>query len=468
MSARKPRQQKAKAAATVVTKDFAPAPVAAAAAAPAPAPVAVPVPTPAPVAAAPAPAKADKPVPEGHIDSHRVRKSIDQYINSTTLEQKAALQRDTKAYEGAVKSLAEGTVKEEVPGATEADPKQTVTRPLTEAEKAEYNRCVKTLGPGHAERLNRLSLLKSAKLRISPEVSTLIRYVLEQIIREGSGPALDTALAEQRKKATIAHFHTSKLSALKSYPLLLRSATYRNVEESLRVEREASERIAQITAQTKQAVIDFKKKHGVSVPRNKKAVAEPVAAAAAVAAVEEPEVAITKTPQAGSIDGLAKEIASKYPVKGMSLSGELRRHFGDIINDLLVDFSGIMLNLVTAAKNKTVTEAIAYNTLCLVFTQGFAPLNHVELVDGMVQDPAKLAEEKKKKEAAKAANKSYKIDYAAIPLVKGKVVSQTITFPGSNWTELHTNLVDHLQKEQARIEADKEAKRARKAAALKQ
>ena len=464
MSGRKPRQTKAKPAATVVTKDVAAVP------APTPAPVAVAVPAPAPVVAAapvaaPAPVKAAKVVPDGHIDSHRVRKTVDQLINSTILEQKVSLQRDTKAYDFAVKSLKDGTISEQVPGATEADPKKTVVRPLTDAEKAEYTTTVKQLGPGHDERLNRLSLLKSAKLRISPEVSTLIRYVLEQIVREGATPALDTALAEQRKKATIAHFHTPKLVSLKSYPLLLRSATYRKVEEALRVEREAADRIAQITAQTKQAVIDFKKKHNVTVSRSKKgAEPAPVAAAAAPEVAEPDAAAPAKTAQAGPIDGLAKEIASKYPVKGMSLSGELRRHFGEIINDLLVDFSGIMLNLVTAAKNKTVTEAIAYNTLCLVFTQGFAPLNHVELVDGMVQDPAKLADEKKKKEAAKAAGKTYKIDYSAIPLVKGKVVSQTITFPGSNWSEIHASLAAHLKSEQARIESEKEAKRARKAA----
>lgn len=459
MSARQPRKPKNVKPAVIVTKDVAPAPVAVAA--PAPAPVAVAAPA-APVATTAN--KTKKPVPEGHLDSHRVRKSIDALINSVVNEQKAPLQRDIKLHDAAVKALKEGTVKETAPGATAEDPKKTVVRAITEAERAEFTATVNKWSPGHKERLDRLALFKSAKLRISPDVSVLIRYALEQIVREGAIPALDTAKAEKLKKATISHFHTERLTSLPSYALLRRSATFRNTSEQLRAEREAADRINQIKTCAKQAVSDFKKNNDIHVPRSKKQA--PIEAPAEPAAAEPVKVAPTRTPQTGSIDQLAKEIADKYGVEGMSLSGELRRHFGDIINDVIADFSGIMLNLVTAHDNKTVTKSIAMSALALVYTQGFTPVNKVELVDGQVPNPAIVEAEKAKKAAAKKENKTYKIDYSAIPLVPGKVVTHKVEFPGSNWDALRTQLLENLAANTDKIEAERAAKREKKAAKL--
>jgi hypothetical protein len=457
MSGKKPATTRKTKAAAAKEAAAAAAPVVAAPVA-APAPVVPLVTPPAVVAVVP---KVKKPVPDGHIDAHRVRKSIQQIINESVFEQSAPLQPEVTAYKRATEALAKGTI--EVDGATPDAPK--VTRALTDAEKAEYNNTVKKLTPGHAERVRTLALLKSAKLRISPEVSTLFKYVLEQIVRQGSKPALDTAAAEGRKKATVGHFHTDKVNALQVFPLLQRSATFRNTNAQLRAEREAAEHADQIKAHAKQAVNDFKRAYGYSQPRGKKQ-AEPAPAAAAEApAAEKP--AIVKTPQSGSIDGLAKEIARDYGVAGMSLSGELRRHFGDIINDLIVEFSGIMLNLVVKAGNKTITDSIAYSALSLVYTQGCRPSNKIELVDGQVRDPVKVAEEKKKKADAKAANKPYKINYDLIPMVTGKVVKQTVTFPTSQWEPLRVQLEAYLAGENERIEAEKKDRAAKRAAAGK-
>lgn len=451
---RKTKAAAAKEAAAAAAPVVAPAPVAA------PAPV-VPLVTPPAVVAAAVP-KVKKPVPDGHIDAHRVRKSIQQIINESVFEQSAPLQPAVTAYKRATEALAKGTI--EVDGPTPDAPK--VTRALTDAEKAEYNNTVKKLTPEHAESVRTLALLKSAKLRISPEVSTLFKYVLEQIVRQGSKPALDTAAAEGRKKATVGHFHTDKVNALQVFPLLQRSATFRNTDAQLRAEREATEHADQIKAHAKQAVNDFKRAYGYSQPRGKKA-AEPAPAAAAAEAPAAEKPAIVKTPQSGSIDGLAKEIARDYGVAGMSLSGELRRHFGDIINDLIVEFSGIMLNLVVKAGNKTITDSIAYSALSLVYTQGCRPVNKIELVDGQVRDPVKVAEEKKKKADAKAANKPYKINYDLIPMVPGKVVKQTVTFPTSQWEPLRVQLEAYLAGENDRIKAEKDERAAKRAAAGK-
>jgi hypothetical protein len=402
-------------------------------------------------------------VPEVLVSAARVRTHIDRNglnknICAETAVQKALL--DPK-YVAAKTALSSGKVSEQVE-VKAAEPEkivdgvtvnakpaeyETKSRDITDAERAAFEATV-AAGAGVAKPVEqKLAALSSQRFRISQNTPLVLSIVAERMVSELMHHTMKYATENKRKIISVAHLHESDPSKLSLYPLYANVPSFR--EEATRVAKEAAEELAASTR--KQTERDVKKQYGLSIRAKKteaalaeeaKKAEEAKLVAAAEAEVDDESEADSGTSFRFYVGQVCKQlINANDSFKSVRVSKEIRSHVSDVITDVLVRFSTLLLQVTECLKNKTISESSVMHTLEILLTDGHERVETLELKPIMVPEPKALEVE----EAKVKANKDYKFKPEDLPQVSSWAAVRTVSYPTSGYNALAAELKEKLE-----------------------
>lgn len=411
-------------------------------------------------------------VSAARIRTHIDRNGLNRLICAETAIQKALL--DPK-YVAAKSALSTGKVSEQVE-VKAAEPEkivdgttvpakpaefETKSRDITDSERAAFEATV-TAGAGVAKPIEqKLAALSGQRFRISQNTPLVLSVVAERVISELMNHTMKYANENKRKIISVAHLHESDPSKLPLYPLYSSTPSFRT--EAARVAKENAEELAASTR--KQTERDVKKQYGLSIRAKKTEAAlaeEAKRVEEAKLATPEHEVDIEDEVDSGTsfkfyVGQVCKQlIASNDAFKSIRISKEIRSHVSDVVTDMLVRFSTLLLQVTECLKNKTISEASVTHTLELLLTDGHERVETLELKPIMVPEPKVLEVEEQKAKA----NKEYKFDPSALPQISSWAAVRTISYPTSGYTalaaEIEAKLAAHA-KAMVKAESKQEA-----------
>ena len=483
-AARKPRVVKPKAGKKDAPVEAAPAPVPAPAPAAAPAPVPAPAPVAAPAPAEAAPAAAPE-VPEKEpiiiTPTSRLIANLNvQGINALLKSKHSELDDKIKDYEHAKEVLAAGKLTdtrevEKTENGVTTKVKESFERPLTAEETASFKKTVEQYSHSISAMEADRHAYGAACLRFAKNTPVAVAVVFDEVVKQSINHAMAAGQKENppRKNIDIDYMYSDGLEKLPLAPLFIDLPTYVETRDQLtqrrRTEAEQLARTVLLKNQEKELRRMYKITKKMVNEATAKAEAAKAAAPAAAAPVEEPDpveeevidneahLPVDRKTSFNHYAGLlCKSVSAKnYPGKKMRATGKLIAHLAKLLSELCQRLCTLLAESVKYDASKTVKVETVLFVLKLLLVDGHKPVETVELRNVDVPNPEILKKEQEKKDAEKAAGRSYKIDMSKIPSVIGRQAVHTITYPTSAYEPLEKLIIAKLAESDAEAAAKK-------------
>jgi hypothetical protein len=384
-----------------------------------------------------------------HIDSFGLNEALDSHILAYKAQLAALASAEKQLETGEIACTVEKEV-QVVKGKETVTKLKSVesTRPITPAERAVAQAIVDKRDAVNAL-IPRVIALSRERTRFSNESSVVLSIICNEIISQCADHTMNRALAAKKKIIQVAHLHADGVEKLPLYPLISTLPTFRETAERLSKAASDKKIADDLAAARSQAEKDFRKKHNVKVPKRKKvAVADTTDGPAAEAA--EPEIASeevvdSKTSFKFYVHLVCKELVRQNEAyKTIRVSTEIRSYLSDMLVEFIERIAPLVQLVADTMNIKTVNDVAIMHTIESLLVDGHTPVEDIMLEDAMVLDPAIVKAEVAKRDAAKAAGESYKIDFAAIPKIPGFAAVRTVTYPTSGYASLRELVAQKL------------------------
>lgn len=391
-----------------------------------------------------------------HMDKMNLNYRIDTLISE--------LKTPLDEYKHAKTCLDSGKVSVSVEKEVEKDGKkvrQTVSeeRPLTDAERTKFHNTVAHLGPSVARLEADIAAYGHERTRFSNTASVALAVILNELVYQIGGHAMNSVLAAKKKIIQIEHIHTPGIEKLSLYPLIKNLPTF--VATSEKLTRDATETASReaLAVALAQAEREFKKKYNVHLSKKKVEAVAPAAPAPAPdvpapAPVEEnavPELdeeddsADSKTSFRFYVAQVCKKLIKNNPTyKSVRVSTEIRAYLSDLLVELIRHLSPLIQLTASNMRNKTINDVAILRTVESKLIDGHAAVDTVELRDELVTDPVALKAEFAKRDEAKKNGTSYTVDLEKLPKIQGRVAYRSVSFPTSGFADLEKIVKDKV------------------------
>lgn len=466
MSTRQPRPPRSKAE---PAKPITPAPepqpaptVVAPAPEPQPEPPKVQATAPTEPTAAPAPTKANNKSIGINFPSARTRRHLEKLNINSALEQKIAeLKVDTLAFKVATEVSKTKTVS--VDNHVETDGKKKLvheSRPATEQELADAAKTIERLSPVIADLEAKVTALTHEKTRFSNEAPVSLSIVCEEMTSVILHHGMDQMLKNKKKIIQVGHLHEAGVDSLPLSALFTSLPSFQKNAEKLEkssLDAAAKEHDEELVSRVER---EFKKKFAVKSKAKKSELADSILAApleSTVAKTEDSAQGTTEPEEDDSHDAktsfkhyiqqIFKSLQETKPeYKDLRISNNVKEYLSDLVVELIQRLSGLLVLVASSMKNKTINENTVMRTIEYLMTDGHAPVKSIEYKEGQFPDPEFVKAENAKREEAKKNGTTYqKVTNGSVPMIKGLVAVQIVSYPTSGFDTLNARVQEKLK-----------------------
>lgn len=327
--------------------------------------------------------------------------------------------------------------------------REQVSRPITVAERAEFEQVVAQSAPQEAYWEDVLHVLKNERTRLAEDAVLALTITVEETLKQIIGHTIQQTFANDLKTLMVEHIHRGGIENLSLYPLFKNLPSFASEAVKHRAFNQEAAWNAKLKSALTQAERDFKKKY--SLPPKSVAKVDPEAKTeVAKAEVADP------VDQSEEVDGptsvhfikkLHDDMAKCEPAyKSARVSKQYKRYLAQIANELVRYLAPLIDIVAGAMKTKTVSKAAVLCVVKSLLVAGRPTVDKFELTHALCDD----VEFARAEAAKKKADPSYvKLE---TPKVNKLVAVHTLSFPDNAFDSLEKTIDEKLQQKHSKKE----------------
>ncbi len=310
----------------------------------------------------------------------------------------------------------------------------TVKRPITEAERLEFQEVIAKHGPYVEEYRSDLAAFSGARVRFSNDASDVLAVICSSIVYQAIEASIEVIKTLDRKSIQTSHFYRSNFKNMKTYPLIVGLPSFQaQLDETRRREAEIVTQ-KKIKDAVSQAEKDLKKALGVTGKRKIEKTNKKVVEDKKEKEEEDDGVSPFKTYMRKICVTANEQLGSDA-----NLSTDFKNHMSTLLLEFIRRTTNEARLLVEFMNNKTINRGALLKVIEMNLSSNCQLVESCSIA--MVNDPTEEKEEYTKvNEAKKRGGPAYVPDFSQIKKVK-KVVRTTL-YEGSHFPELKKNVTE--------------------------